>query len=72
MLLGSDLGVLLADRLGQFRLHHLAHDDEPGSRGERQQAVLERARHLGQGDGRFQRQASEAIEFVHRRDADDG
>ncbi len=35
-LLGRDLGVLLADRFGQFGLHHLSHHDEACGRRERQ------------------------------------
>jgi hypothetical protein len=35
-LLDPDLGVLLADRFGQFGLHHLSHHDEPRGRRERQ------------------------------------
>ncbi len=64
--------MLLADRFGQFGLHHLAHHDEAGGRRERQQTVLDGSGHLGQGDGRLERQASEAICLLHLRDGHDG
>ena len=57
---GRDLGVLRADRLGQFGLHHLAHHDEPGGRGEGQQPVLDRSGHVGQGHCRLERQVSQS------------
>ena len=57
---GADPGVLGADLLGQLGRHHLVHDDEPGGRGERQQPVLDRPGHLGQGHCRLQRQVSQS------------
>ncbi len=69
---GRDLGVFDPDVPGQFRLHHLAHHDQPGGRREGQQAFLEGPGHLSQGDGRLERQVGEAICLLHLRDSHDG
>ena len=67
-LCGADLGVLLADYLGQLGRHHLVHDDEPSGRGECQQAVFDRPGHFGQGDCRLQRQVSQSGCLLRVRD----
>jgi hypothetical protein len=66
---GADLGVLLADRLGQLGRHHLVHHDEPGGRGECQQSVVDRPGHFDQGDCRLKRQVSQSGCLFRVRDA---
>jgi hypothetical protein len=66
---GTDLGVLLADRLGQLGRHHLVHHDEPGGRREYQQSVFDRPGHFGQGDRRLQWQVTQSGCLLRVRDA---
>jgi hypothetical protein len=67
---GRDLGVLLADPLGELGLHHLVHHDEPGRRREREQPVFDRAGDLAQRNGRLEREFGQLGRLLRLVDTD--
>ena len=61
-----------ADLVGEFGLHELGDDGEPGRAAERHQAVSDRLGDILQGDGGLGWQLREAGGLVSVRDGDDG
>jgi hypothetical protein len=63
--------VLGADAAGELGVHQLAHDDEPDVGAEAEQAVLDGAGDISQGDSRLHWEPGQASRLLGLGDGDD-